>query len=190
MGDEERKGESKEGVEAEIEQQMNLVEVSRRKLNRLLSSFTARNISAATLDVAEERLKEIRDLHLNVGERVDDLRGDYVNELTKKMHEEFEEMFVKQTDLVNQHELEVRDKILQLKPPAPPLTAYEAESLKIQMKMLELEVERKKDVEKEKDGKVIAKAGGFRGRSGPCRDTSSWWRSGRTVSIGHKQMMT
>ena len=73
-------------VQVEIQQQLAHVDGSRRKLNRLLDSFTARNVSAATLGVAEARLKEIRELHLDIWDSLYNLRVDYVNELTKEKH--------------------------------------------------------------------------------------------------------
>ena len=101
-----------------------------RKLLVLIKSFTVSILNSSTMYSVEPKLKEIRDLHVDIWSRADELCSEYAEELGPSKVQEVEDKMTQQNIKVNEHESEIRAKVLQLVPPPTPLTAYEQESLR------------------------------------------------------------
>ena len=164
-----RDGNRQGQVDLEMRGQLSQVDNTIRKLNRLMSSFTGKDVNATNLHTVEDRLKEINDVHLDIWESVDNIAVEYATELGEEKAQEFKVNIANQNEAVNHHSTELRTKAQQLNPPLAPLSAYEKESLRIQkaaadaqVKMLNLEMEKRTSAVKENEAKVTTKASEFR----------------------------
>ena len=117
----------------------------------------------------EPKLKEIRDLHVDIWSRADELCSEYVQELGPSKVQEVEDKMAQQNVKINQHETEIRAKVLQLAFPPTPLTSYDQESLRIQKiagdsqkRLMDMELEQSKRETKQGEVKVSSKADEFR----------------------------
>ena len=155
----------------ELDQVLAKVEADQKKLDLLMRSFTPERIYEDMLSSVDCRLKEIRDLHLQVWADIGNILKEYSAELDQKSVDQFNALIKSLDDKVFAHERSIRAKIKELFPPAQPLSKYEEESLKIQKMaaeaqkaLMDMEKEKKENAAKEATIKVNSKAAEFRNK--------------------------
>ena len=125
MGDEskEMRGSLQQQRDMGLDQLLGRLKGDVRKLLVLIKSFTVSNVNSSTMYSVEPKLKEIRDLHVDIWSRADEVCSEYEKELGPSKVQEVEDKMNQQHAKVNQHETDVRAKVLQLAPHPTPLTA-------------------------------------------------------------------
>ena len=108
---------------------------------------------------------------VDIWANVEEACTEYEEELGGDKVQEWQDHISHQNNLVNQHETEVRAKVLKLVPPPTPLTAYEQKGLRIQKAtatskkaLMYLEFDKRKRENKDSDVRVSSKASEFRGK--------------------------
>ena len=151
------------------------------KLSVLMLSFTVANVNEATICSVEPRLKEIRDLHVDIWTRVNDFMVDYESQLGEPDILKMRAEITDRNNMVNNHETEIRTKVLQLnslkslapatEPPILAPSSHDKELLEAQKvtaetqkKLMELEIARHDREIKESAAKVNTKAAEFRSK--------------------------
>lgn len=189
----------------ELDQLATKVNTDIKRLKLLTKTFTAANVNPSTVYSVDQKLKEIRDLLVDIWADVEDMCSDYEEELGSKA-QEWQDHISIQNNLVNQHETEVRAKVLKLMPPPTPLTAFEQESLRIQKAaadaqkaLVDLEIDRRKRDNRESEVKVNSKSSEFRGKVRlieghiklvETRDNMDYWKDADddTISAAMKEL--
>ena len=187
------------GPDPELQQRISLIKKDMNKLSILMRSFTVGHVNEATTCAVEPRLKDIRDLHVDIWARVEELTIDHEKEIGVDGIKWFQTEISAQNERVNVHETEIRTKVLSLtaRPvvaaPTPAPSSYEQELLKAQQltaesqrKLMDLEIEKRSREVKENSARINSKASLFRSKVKSLeavikivetRDDSDFWVS-------------
>ena len=185
----------------ELKQLITIINKDVSKLGILMMSFSVGHVNEATVCSVEPRLKEIRDLHIDIWTKVADLCSEYSEQLGEILVAKMQNEISSQNEKVNAHETEIRTKVMSLTsspvtaatpvtaPPAP--SSYEQELLKAQQlaaesqkRLMDLEIEKREREIKENTAKIYSKAALFKSKVKSLeglikivetRDNSDYW---------------
>ena len=128
-----------------------------------MRSFTVDDVDPDDISLAKEKTKEIDDMFCDYWSSVDSVLANYSDKIgadeAKALGNTVNELKLQ----IRSHEKSIRDKIKSLAPePTRALSSYEVESLEIQKKMMEIELNKEKKSDMENKALVTSKAGQVR----------------------------
>ena len=114
------------------------------KVKYLLGRLTEDDVDEDSVNdgLITERLKEIRDLEVNVGCAVHETIDKFRAQLGEERCAAIETSVSDLSKLVKAHEKKIRAKVKQIAPPPRALSSYETEMLEFQRKLVEIEVQK------------------------------------------------
>ena len=138
----------------------NLVQL-RNQLNYKMKVFTVEDVDPDDLPLAHEKVKEVNDLFCSVWCLIDCIVGGHASELGTEAVTSLEDIVGTTKSTVKEYEKRIRAKVKSMSSTAPsarPPSSFELESLDIQRKLMEIELNKEKREAKESKVMVSTKA--------------------------------